>query len=183
MRPWKLCCEVPGPGIAGGGADVEPKGDGWGAAAVLPNGEGDDSPEEPNGVLDADVLPKGEAAPRPLGFAAPKGDCAGAGALDPKGDCAEVGALDPKGDGAGAGALEPKGEADVFVEPEENGEGAGAPLPNGEACKAGVPEEGSGVGPVLSKGLGTLYFAASFWNISTSRPLYFSRVFSTSPSF
>jgi len=36
---------------------------------------------------------------------------------------------------------------------------------------------------IPSNGFGTLYFAANFANISDSRPIYFSSVLSTSPTF
>ena len=90
--------------------------------------------------------------------------------------------------GAGAGVF-PNGDGDAVVEEpnmdevfiplelEENGDGAGACeavlLPNaGAACfvACGTPPAGADEFVELSRGLGTLYFAANLLNISGSRP-------------
>lgn len=183
MRPWKVRCEVFDAILVGTG---EPKGDGCGAAAALPkgvgcdgaaedpnsdgcdaagvppNGEGEPIPEEPNGLLVAELLPNAEAEPKPRGAVVPNGEGAGDGAV--------IGFGAPNGDGEGAFALVVvNDDATVCIEPlpEENGEGAGALLlPNVDVIAEGPDDDAID----SSRGLRTLYFAASLLNISTSRP-------------
>jgi hypothetical protein len=63
--------------------------------------------------------------------------------------------------------VEPNGEPKVeaFAEPEEKGDGDGAFETN---VDVGRVADGTGETPTASSGLGTLYLAASFLNISTS---------------
>ena len=98
--------------LAGAGVAATPKGDGLGAA---PKGDADESPPDPNGVLDGAGFPNGEEEPMVVG--------PGAG---------------PNGDAGGF----PNAEPVFMAPPEENGEadpsvfdcpllwnGDGAPLP------------------------------------------------------
>jgi len=144
---------------------------------VLPNGVTEDNPtplEDPNGDGE------GASPPNVAGAVDPKvaDDIVGAGTLDPNGEGAadvepldpkkevEAAALDPlgppKGDAwLGAGATDPncKGNVDAFGDPEKKGDGDGAFEPNValDGAAAGEPDAAA-----PSKGLGTLYFAASF---------------------
>jgi hypothetical protein len=115
---------------------------------VLPNGEGDDNPPGPNGALVVLGIPKGEAEPKAFGTGGfPNGEAGGFMVPNDE-DAFIVLLLVEKGDAAAAG-VELKLDAGV--------------------AEALNPELGFGCTP--SNGLGTLYLAANFLNISGSRPL------------
>ena len=147
------------------------------------------------------MLPK--ADPVDEEAAPPDENGEGAGAVLPKADPVDdAAAVLPDENGEGAGAVLPKADpVEEAVAPfDENGEGPGAVLPKAdpaEGAAAPPDENGEGAGVALpkpadpaaavafwaaSKGLATLYFFASLPNISVSRPLYFCRSFSTSPT-
>jgi hypothetical protein len=137
-------------------------------AACCPKGDACDVPGGPKGEGEE---PKGDAA----GF--PNGDCP----IEELGCDADA----PKGEGLGAPKATPVTLAvlpktDVMLLDDGIGatgvaKGDGAVLP-----KAVDDGPGAGIVAAASSGLGTLYFFASFANISTSLPLYFSSVLSTS---
>jgi hypothetical protein len=111
---------------------------------VLPNGEADDKPPDPNGALDVLGIPKGEAEPKAFGTGGfPNGEAGGFMVPNDE-DVFIVLLLVEKGDAAAAG-VELKLDAGVLN-----------------------PEMGFGCAP--SNGLCTLYLAANFLNISGSRP-------------
>lgn len=144
----------------------------------------DGVPALPKGVDEGAELPKGVVFD--AGMAAfPKGVEAETGAPNGE-DCDAL----PNGVGAGPGAL-PKGvawpkagglvAAAVDGAPKAVGPGGWLLFPNAEV----EPPVDAGAAAVLVEdcsGFATLYFAASFANMSASRPLYFSRFFGTSPT-
>lgn len=135
--------EVPPNGEAIGlGAGAVPNGV-VAAFEVAPNGAGAGAAAEPpNGFVDG-LFPKGLAVAKPLVFGAPKGEFETA-------------------------VVEPKPGEELVIEFAEKGDEAAKLVDAG----AGVDPEAFGLELCnFSSGLGTLYFVASFWNISTSRPL------------
>jgi hypothetical protein len=112
-----------------------------------PNGAADESPPEPNGAPGVLGFPKGEDELKDPAGVLPKGAGAVEALLAPNGELVLIAPpLDAKGDGAGAALLKLAGGADGALDP---------------VCVAAS---------VLSNGLGTLYFAPNFLNISCSRP-------------
>jgi hypothetical protein len=125
---------------------------------VLPNGEADDKPPDPNGALDVLGIPKGEAEPKAFGTGGfPNGEAGGFMVPNDE-DVFIVLLLVEKGDAAAAGVELKVDDAAAGVELKVDA-GAGGVL---------NPELGFGCAP--SNGLGTLYLAANFLNISGSRP-------------
>ena len=158
MNNWALFPATPDDATAAGGA---PNGD---AAAVgaglVPKGDA--------AVEGGEALPKGEAV---VEGAEPKGDGAG-GAVDPNG---VVEVADPKGEELATlevAAVDVNGDLETSPPNVDDVDDPG----KGDADAK--PVEGAGAGPGaavfgldwLSSGLGTLYFAASFLNISSSLP-------------
>jgi hypothetical protein len=136
---------------------------------VLPNGEADDNPPDPNGALDVLGIPKGEAEPEAFGTDGfPNGEAGGFMVPNDE-DVFIVLLLVEKGDAAAAGVELKVDDAAAGVELKVDAAAAGVEL-KVDAGAGGVlnPELGFGCAP--SNGLGTLYLAANFLNISGSRP-------------
>lgn len=139
--------------------DTPPNGDGAGVAAdTPPNGEGAGAPLDvdapPNGLAVV-FCPKGDAVANELAFEPPKGELIEAVEVTPCGFS--------KGELLVAAAPAPADDDEKVMDLLENGDDPEEPCPTSEVEETGV----------FSSGLGTLYLAASFLNMSTSRPLYF----------